>query len=86
MKHRKQVKSAKLARCDRKKNRTLTLLTMPALILLLLFNYLPIFGLVLAFKDYRYDKGFWGSEWVGLKNFEFFFKSNDAFVVTRNTI
>lgn len=86
MKHRKQVKNTKLARCDRKKNRTLTLLTMPALILLLLFNYLPIFGLLLAFKDYRYDKGFWGSEWVGLKNFEFFFKSNDAFVVTRNTI
>lgn len=72
--------------CVRKKNRTLTLMALPAVILLLLFNYLPMFGLVLAFKDYRYDKGFFGSDWVGLKNFSFFFKSKDAFIVTRNTI
>lgn len=78
--------SSMTAKCNRQKNRTLTLLATPALILLFLFNYLPIFGLTLAFKDYRYDKGFWGSDWVGFKNFEFFFKSNDAFVVTRNTL
>lgn len=75
-----------MAKVDSQKNRTLTLMALPAVILLLVFNYFPIFGLVLAFKDYRYDKGFWGSDWVGLKNFEFFFTSNDAFVVTRNTI
>lgn len=72
--------------CNRQKNLTLTLLASPAILLLLLFNYLPIFGLMLAFKDYRYDKGFFGSKWVGFKNFEFFFKSNDAFIITRNTI
>lgn len=74
------------ASCNRKKNFTLTFLAFPAVALLLAFNYLPVFGLLLAFKDYRYDKGFWGSEWVGFKNFEFFFQSNDVFTVTRNTV
>ncbi len=70
----------------RKKDRMLTVMSMPALILLFLFQYLPLFGLVLAFKDYKYDSGFLGSKWVGLKNFTFFFKSQDAFTITRNTI
>lgn len=43
-------------------------------------------GVVLAFKDYRYDKGIFGSAWSGLTNFEFFFKSRDAFLVTFNTV
>lgn len=58
----------------------------PAVILLFVFSYVPIAGLIVAFKDYRYDKGFLGSEWIGLKNFEFFFRSNDAWKVLRNTI
>jgi len=70
----------------RKKNRTLTLMAMPAAVLLFIFAYVPIVGLVIAFKDFRYDKGFLGSEWIGFKNFEFFFRSNDAWVVLRNTI
>ena len=86
MKYIKPSKNSHRAKVDQKKNRTLTLLTLPALILLLIFNYFPIFGLVLAFKDYRYDKGFFGSDWVGFDNFKFFFESNDAFVVTRNTV
>lgn len=71
---------------DRKKNLTLTMLALPAILLLLVFNYFPIFGLLLAFKDYQYNKGFWGSEWVGFDNFEFFFKSKNAWTITRNTI
>lgn len=43
-------------------------------------------GLIMAFKDFRVDKGLWGSEWVGLKNFEFFFTSDTAWRVTRNTV
>ena len=68
--------------------RTFVLLSMclPALILVLIFNYIPMGGLVLAFKNYDYSKGIFGSEWVGLKNFEFFFKSQDAMRVTVNTI
>lgn len=52
----------------------------------IVFSYLPMFGITIAFKDYNYRKGILGSEWVGLKNFEFFLKSNDALIVTRNTI
>lgn len=56
------------------------------MLLLLIFNYIPMFGLIIAFKDYRFNKGIFGSEWVGLKNFEFFFKSDDFFRIVRNTL
>jgi len=69
-----------------KDNRQLTLLSAPAILYLIIFAYLPMFGLVLAFKNYRYDLGILGSEWVGFKNFTFFFTSQDAWRVTRNTL
>jgi len=69
-----------------KRNRSLFVMSLPAIVYKLIFNYLPMFGLLLAFKSYRYDLGFFGSEWVGFKNFEFFFSSDKAFTVTRNTI
>lgn len=69
-----------------KNNFELLLLTIPALILFIMFKYIPMFGIVLAFKNYRYDKGIWGSDWSGFKNFEFFFRSQDAFRITRNTV
>lgn len=59
---------------------------LPGILLLLAFEYAPKFGLVLAFKNYRYDKGIWGSDWCGLKNFKYFFKTPDAWVITRNTV
>ncbi|WP_248926290.1 ABC transporter permease [Paenibacillus hamazuiensis] len=64
----------------------LTVLSLPVLVLVLLFNYVPMFGIILAFKNYRFDLGILGSEWVGLKNFAFFFTSNQAWVITRNTL
>lgn len=67
-------------------NLPLLLLTLPAIIFIFIFSYLPMIGIIIAFKDIRYDLGILGSKWVGLKNFEFFFKSQDAWVVTRNTI
>jgi len=69
-----------------KKNIELFVLGLPAVVYIFIFAYLPLAGLVLAFKDYRYDKGIFGSDWVGFKNFEFFFTSQTAFIVTRNTI
>ena len=68
--------------------RTISLCGMsaPASIILFIFSYLPIAGLIIAFKDFRYDKGFLGSEWVGFENFKFFFKTNDAWIVMRNTV
>lgn len=69
-----------------KKNLTLTAMALPTVIILFLFAYVPMAGLIIAFKDFRFDKGFLGSDWIGFKNFEFFFKSNDAWVVLRNTL
>lgn len=58
----------------------------PAVLLVFIFSYLPMFGIILAFKDYKYNLGILGSEWVGLQNFEFFFQSNDAARITWNTL
>ncbi|WP_314590491.1 ABC transporter permease subunit [Paenibacillus terrigena] len=69
-----------------KRNRELFVMSLPAIVYKLLLSYLPMLGLVIAFKQYRYDLGIFGSEWVGFKNFKFFFNSDTAFIVTRNTI
>lgn len=69
-----------------RKNLPLTVLALPAVVFMFIFNYVPLFGLILPFKNYRYDKGFWGSDWVGFKNFEYLFRSSDALRATKNTI
>ena len=56
------------------------------LLYIFVFSYLPMCGIIIAFKSYRYDKGIFGSDWVGLKNFEFFFASNDFARIVRNTL
>lgn len=67
------------------KRRTLLLMLLPAVVLVFIFNYIPMAGTILAFKKYNYQDGIFGSPWVGLKNFQFFFKSGKAAMVTRNT-
>lgn len=79
---RKKIKKRK----NWKENVQLLSLAMPTILLLGVFAYWPMFGVVLAFKDYKVPKGIWGSPWVGFKNFEFFLKSQDAWRVTRNTL
>lgn len=69
-----------------RKSRSLLLLAMPGVLFLLVFNYAPMFGSILAFKDFRYDLGILRSPWVGLNNFRFFFESQAAWTVTRNTL
>lgn len=69
-----------------KKHWRLHVLALPAVICLILFNYLPMFGTVLAFQNYTVKGGFFGSEWVGFKNFEFLFSTTDAWRITRNTV
>lgn len=68
------------------KEKTLILMSLPVVIYYILFNYMPMFGTVIAFKDFNYKDGFFGSKWVGLKNFEFLFRTTDAFIITRNTL
>ncbi|MFS0725269.1 ABC transporter permease [Paenibacillus sp. 1P07SE] len=70
----------------KKGDRELTLLALPSILYIFVFSYLTMFGVVIAFKNYRYDLGILGSEWVGFSNFRFFFISEKAFIVTRNTI
>ena len=69
-----------------KKNRALFLMILPAAIIIIIFSYLPMSGLVLAFKDYRYNLGVFGSEWNGLENFRFLFESGTGWLITKNTI
>lgn len=80
--------STKLALELRKANRyrTLVFMAIPGLLYLLINNYLPMFGVVIAFKDYNFTKGILGSDWIGFKNFEYLFATRDAYIITRNTI
>lgn len=56
------------------------------ILLIVVFCYIPMVGIIIAFKDYRYDKGIFGSPWVGFNNFKFFFESNEFFRITWNTL
>jgi putative aldouronate transport system permease protein len=64
----------------------LYLMMLPGVVYLLINSYLPMFGLVIAFKDINFTKGIWKSDWVGLQNFKFLFQTSDAFIITRNTL
>ncbi len=81
-----QLESRALRRKKMRQYCPIYLMALPAMLYLLINNYLPMGGIIIAFKNYRYDKGIWGSAWAGLKNFEFLFKTNDAWMITRNTI
>ncbi|MBS5521194.1 MAG: sugar ABC transporter permease [Clostridiales bacterium] len=67
------------------KYRTLLLMLLPSALLIFIFAYLPMGGLVMAFERFNYTDGIFGSPWVGLENFKFFFESGKALSVTRNT-
>jgi len=62
------------------------MMLLPGTIYLLINNYLPMFGTVIAFKSIDYSKGILGSPWVGLDNFKFLFQTSDAWLITRNTL
>ena len=70
------------------KNRALYSMFLPAAAVLILFNYLPMFGMVTAFKDFNFADGIFGSPWISplTKNFEYLFSSGSATRATWNTI
>lgn len=69
------------------KERYLYLMTLPGIIFMILFRYLPMGGLIIAFKNYSIRKGILGSAWVRLENFRFIFTKNpDFFNIVRNTL
>ena len=62
------------------------LMALPGLIYMLVNNYLPMFGITIAFKKLNFREGIFGSPWCGFDNFKFLFASSDAWIITRNTI
>ncbi len=64
----------------------LYLMFLPGVIYLFINNYIPMFGIQIAFRQYNARDGVYGSPWCGLKNFEFLFRTNDAFIMVRNTL
>ena len=69
-----------------RKNWILFLMILPAIIYFIIFAYLPMPGAYVAFVNYRIDRGIFGSEFVGLKNFEFLASSGQLWRITRNTL
>ncbi|MGG1554224.1 ABC transporter permease [Paenibacillus ferrarius] len=64
----------------------LYLFLIPGCTYLLIFKYIPILGVVIAFKDFSVVRGIWASEWVGFDNFQYLFQSHDFYIVLRNTL
>lgn len=62
------------------------LMALPGLLYLTINNYIPMGGLVVAFKRYSARKGIWGSDWIGFENFKYLFMTGDAWKITRNTL
>ena len=80
-------KQAKLGRKERfKQYLPLYLMMLPGMIYLICNNYIPMFGILLAFKRINYSVGILKSPWCGLQNFEYLFKTKDAFIMIRNTL
>lgn len=69
-----------------RKHGLLLVMILPGIVYLFINNYLPMFGIVIAFKDINFAKGIWGSDWVGFDNFAYLFQTQDAWVITRNTL
>ena len=68
------------------KNKTMLFMLSPAMIYVIIFSYIPMFGIVLAFKNYNYQAGIFGSPWVAFDNFKFLLISNKLWTLSRNTI
>lgn len=61
-------------------------MSIPAFVFLIMFSYVPMFGLIIGFKDYTYRDGIFGSRWVGLENFKYIFSSGEIARTLGNTI
>jgi putative aldouronate transport system permease protein len=70
---------------DMKKNRAIYLMVLPVALYFFIFKYFPMYGAVIAFKDFSPAKGIWGSDWVGFDHFTAFFQSYYFLRVLRNT-
>ena len=69
-----------------RKNKELFLLFIPVLLFYIIFCYIPMGGIVIAFKDYKLMQGIWGSPWVGLENFRELFTTPSFYEILGNTL
>lgn len=83
--NKKQTFTRRLGK-DLKKYAGIYILFIPVVLYYLLFDYKPMYGLIIAFKNFRPGLGIWGSDWVGLKHFESFFNSYYFGRVLKNTL
>jgi putative aldouronate transport system permease protein len=88
--NKKRLKKVRSKRKTFKKNRPLFFLSLPGIVWFGIFSYLPLFAILVAFKDFRlsgnFFESFFSSDWVAFRNFEFIFKSGDAGLIIRNTV
>lgn len=75
-----------LLKHDLYRDRYLYVLLLPVIAWFVIFRYIPMQGVVIAFKDFRFFDGIWGSEWVGLEHFQRMFRSRDFYQIVRNTL
>lgn len=71
---------------DLSKNGSFLLMCLPGILLVIVFSYLPLPGIIIAFKNFKANLGLWDSAWVGFKNFEFLFTTKVAWRITINTV
>ncbi len=71
---------------DMRKNYAVYFMVLPLVLYYIVFSYLPMYGILIAFKDYSPFTGVWESEWVGLKYFRMFFESEYSWKIIRNTL
>uniref|UniRef100_UPI003D2DBF50 ABC transporter permease n=1 Tax=Paenibacillus oryzisoli TaxID=1850517 RepID=UPI003D2DBF50 len=69
-----------------KRNYQLYLFVLPMLVYLIIFKYIPMYGVQIAFKDFNPISGIWGSEWIGFEHFTRFFRSSEIGLILKNTI
>lgn len=69
-----------------KKDKWIYALLAPGLLYFIIFKYVPMWGVLLAFKNYQPFLGFWKSEWVGMEHFQIFFTNPEFFMLLRNTL
>lgn len=84
---RKRQKAKKLSLLQElKKNGVLYAMFLPSAVFFIIFSYVPMTGIVMAFKEFNYRDGIFMSPWNGFENFEYFFQSGKAWIVTKNTV
>ncbi|WP_305037452.1 ABC transporter permease [Gracilibacillus salinarum] len=84
----KQAKKMKRSETWRriKRNKMIYLMILPGIIYFLIYKYLPMYGLIISFQDYKPYKGIMGSEWVGFEHFQRLFESTEFWMIFKNTL